>query len=249
MLHYRYFCSFNINNLLNGLNYSKKSENRSQFGQDNLKRKQNDFKCDNLPVKKRSEKVNTESSLEEIIKSCSINQSLRDFFSSQFNSYLSNQTKFNLTNSIQKSSVMLSPSISPYQTNNPTDVSTTESKQNFLINPNLIRNSSLPLNIQSHGSSLVTTRYVSSPLQKPDLQNWCAKCNTHFRLTSDLVYHMRTFHKKDDSYLSLNNIRVGSKCMNAIEHLNREIKFLRCEICNETFKEKHHLTRHLTSHR
>lgn len=30
------------------------------------------------------------------------------------------------------------------------------------------------------------------------LQNWCAKCNTYFRLTSDLVYHMRTFHRKEN---------------------------------------------------
>jgi len=29
------------------------------------------------------------------------------------------------------------------------------------------------------------------------IQNWCAKCNTYFRLTSDLVHHMRTFHRKD----------------------------------------------------
>ncbi|OQR71534.1 hypothetical protein BIW11_10930, partial [Tropilaelaps mercedesae] len=62
-------------------------------------------------------------------------------------------------------------------------------------------------------------------------QNWCAKCNTTFRMTSDLVYHMRSHHKREGDPLKR----------------KREEK-LRCLICHETFRERHHLTRHMTSH-
>ena len=61
--------------------------------------------------------------------------------------------------------------------------------------------------------------------------NWCAKCNASFRMTSDLVYHMRSHHKS--------NIDPMKK--------KREDK-LKCNICGETFRERHHLTRHMTSH-
>ncbi|XP_013421582.1 PR domain zinc finger protein 8 [Lingula anatina] len=62
-------------------------------------------------------------------------------------------------------------------------------------------------------------------------QNWCAKCNATFRMTSDLVYHMRTHHKKETDQ---EKKKRGDK--------------LRCNVCNETFRERHHLTRHMTSH-
>lgn len=40
---------------------------------------------------------------------------------------------------------------------------------------------------------------LSSVLMSSEaIQNWCAKCNTYFRLTSDLVHHMRTLHRKDN---------------------------------------------------
>lgn len=63
--------------------------------------------------------------------------------------------------------------------------------------------------------------------------NWCAKCNATFRMTSDLVYHMRSHHKNVSTVDPLKK--------------KREEK-LRCNICQETFREKHHLTRHMTSH-
>ncbi|CAH1794754.1 unnamed protein product [Owenia fusiformis] len=63
------------------------------------------------------------------------------------------------------------------------------------------------------------------------LQNWCAKCNATFRMTSDLVYHMRSHHKGEGD----------------IVKKKRDDK-LRCTTCGETFRERHHLTRHLTSH-
>lgn len=64
-------------------------------------------------------------------------------------------------------------------------------------------------------------------------QNVCAKCNISFRMTSDLVYHMRSHHKSE--YAGDFNRR------------KREDK-LKCPVCNESFRERHHLTRHMTAH-
>lgn len=65
-------------------------------------------------------------------------------------------------------------------------------------------------------------------------QNVCAKCNISFRMTSDLVYHMRSHHKNDI---------VGGDS----NRRKREDK-LKCPVCNESFRERHHLTRHMTAH-
>ena len=67
-------------------------------------------------------------------------------------------------------------------------------------------------------------------------QNWCAKCNASFRMTSDLVYHMRSHHAREFD----NNAAVAAR-------KKRDDK-LRCEFCGESFRERHHLTRHMTSH-
>lgn len=64
-------------------------------------------------------------------------------------------------------------------------------------------------------------------------QNVCAKCNLSFRMTSDLVYHMRSHHKNEN---------VGEAARR-----RREEK-LRCPVCDESFRERHHLTRHMTAH-
>ncbi|XP_063697835.1 zinc finger protein 341 [Culicoides brevitarsis] len=64
-------------------------------------------------------------------------------------------------------------------------------------------------------------------------QNVCAKCNISFRMTSDLVYHMRSHHKSE--YAHDPNRR------------KREEK-LKCSVCSESFRERHHLTRHMTAH-
>ncbi|XP_054732481.1 uncharacterized protein LOC129240602 [Anastrepha obliqua] len=64
-------------------------------------------------------------------------------------------------------------------------------------------------------------------------QNVCAKCNISFRMTSDLVYHMRSHHK--------------SEVACDPNRRKREEK-LRCPVCHETFRERHHLTRHMTAH-
>ena len=63
-------------------------------------------------------------------------------------------------------------------------------------------------------------------------QNWCAKCNASFRMTSDLVYHMRSHHSPEQDH-----------------HLKKKRdEKLKCSVCGETFRERHHLTRHMTSH-
>lgn len=64
-------------------------------------------------------------------------------------------------------------------------------------------------------------------------QNICAKCNISFRMTSDLVYHMRSHHKSEVA------CDLGRR--------KREDK-LKCPVCNESFRERHHLTRHMTAH-
>ncbi|XP_045423920.1 zinc finger protein 488 [Lemur catta] len=66
-------------------------------------------------------------------------------------------------------------------------------------------------------------------------QNWCAKCNLSFRLTSDLVFHMRSHHKKEPT-----GPDPRSK--------KRREEALTCPVCREYFRERHHLSRHMTSH-
>ncbi|KAJ8418159.1 hypothetical protein AAFF_G00138680 [Aldrovandia affinis] len=65
-------------------------------------------------------------------------------------------------------------------------------------------------------------------------KNWCAKCNLSFRMTSDLVFHMRSHHKKE--FAAESQVR------------RRREEKLTCPICHEYFRERHHLSRHMTSH-
>ncbi|OWR44737.1 hypothetical protein KGM_210075 [Danaus plexippus plexippus] len=64
-------------------------------------------------------------------------------------------------------------------------------------------------------------------------QNVCAKCSISFRMTSDLVYHMRTHHKSEST---------------ADPSRRKREEKLKCPVCNESFRERHHLTRHMTAH-
>ncbi|KAL0840023.1 hypothetical protein ABMA28_015348 [Loxostege sticticalis] len=64
-------------------------------------------------------------------------------------------------------------------------------------------------------------------------QNVCAKCSVSFRMTSDLVYHMRTHHKSETT---------------ADPTRRKREEKLKCPVCNESFRERHHLTRHMTAH-
>ncbi|KAM3914076.1 zinc finger protein 488 [Leptodactylus fuscus] len=65
-------------------------------------------------------------------------------------------------------------------------------------------------------------------------QIWCAKCKLSFRMTSDLVLHMRLRHKKE--------ARVETQGKRP-----RELQ-LSCPVCYANFRERHHLSRHMTSH-
>ncbi|XP_066535770.1 zinc finger protein 488 [Hoplias malabaricus] len=83
-------------------------------------------------------------------------------------------------------------------------------------------------------SSLTLLPATISSLQGVSAQNWCAKCNLSFRMTSDLVLHMRSHHKKEFAAESQARRRREDK--------------LTCPICHEYFRERHHLSRHMTSH-
>ncbi|XP_026576277.1 zinc finger protein 488 [Pseudonaja textilis] len=66
-------------------------------------------------------------------------------------------------------------------------------------------------------------------------QNWCAKCSLSFHMTSDLVLHMRSHHKK---------VEVSKET----QRKRRQEEKLACPVCQEYFRERHHLSRHMTSH-
>ncbi|XP_072533049.1 zinc finger protein 488 [Salminus brasiliensis] len=83
-------------------------------------------------------------------------------------------------------------------------------------------------------SSLTLLPATFGSLQSVSVQNWCAKCNLSFRMTSDLVLHMRSHHKKEFAAESQARRRREEK--------------LTCPICHEYFRERHHLSRHMTSH-
>lgn len=84
----------------------------------------------------------------------------------------------------------------------------------------------------SVGASLLPSSFAALTLPA---QNVCAKCNVSFRMTSDLVYHMRSHHKAD-SIVQQNSKR------------RKDQDKLKCPVCNESFRERHHLTRHMTAH-
>lgn len=96
----------------------------------------------------------------------------------------------------------------------------------------------MPPTSTAANNPFLTSLYLLSPsLTALSYQssNVCAYCNTAFRMTSDLVYHMRSHHKQTRKVDDLINKK-------------RRDNQLRCHICNETFRERHHLTRHMTSH-
>ncbi|XP_041915820.1 PR domain zinc finger protein 8 [Alosa sapidissima] len=93
-----------------------------------------------------------------------------------------------------------------------------------------------PVLRKSAGAPRSLLSYPLSPLSPLGLpaQNWCAKCSISFHMTSDLVHHMRSHHK-----------RAPFEEQGARQ--KREDR-LRCHICQESFRERHHLSRHMTSH-
>jgi len=110
---------------------------------------------------------------------------------------------------------------------------------NGFLNP--VRGSFLPTPIFGT-PPMISPSFVTASLLPPSLAaltlpatNVCAKCNVSFRMTSDLVYHMRSHHKND--HISPDQQRR-----------RRESDKLKCPVCNESFRERHHLTRHMTAH-
>ncbi|XP_067828436.1 zinc finger protein 488 [Heptranchias perlo] len=91
-----------------------------------------------------------------------------------------------------------------------------------------------PVGVQLQSTSSLTLLPPSYTSFGVSAQNWCAKCNASFRMTSDLVFHMRSHHKKEYATDYLSKRRREEK--------------LTCPICNEFFRERHHLSRHMTSH-
>ncbi|CAL8096991.1 unnamed protein product [Calicophoron daubneyi] len=131
----------------------------------------------------------------------------------------------------------------------------------------------------------LTTDYPLSNMSP--VQNWCARCSVTFRLTSDLVQHMRTHHNNtitnngsknrsatknreklseshfgdsEDSDTDLNsNLELTDLPLNVMPESVRQTTAedplinprpgqLTCKLCGEIFRERHHLTRHMTSH-
>ncbi|KAF7257056.1 Zinc finger C2H2 type [Paragonimus skrjabini miyazakii] len=139
---------------------------------------------------------------------------------------------------------------------------------------------------QKTSQPTVSKHNVPNPTQPAlCLQNWCARCFMSFRLTSDLVQHMRTHHNNNDdnskinhhqsrlkSHLSINESHEWAEessedsfgvldqrtKQKTSSHHPRDItppksiflsdENLVCHLCGETFRERHHLTRHMTAH-
>ncbi|XP_059098128.1 uncharacterized protein LOC131892334 [Tigriopus californicus] len=94
-----------------------------------------------------------------------------------------------------------------------------------------------PVEVLSRGFMVPSGGVRGLPLGLSGASNTCAKCGITFRMTSDLVYHMRTHHN-----------RLETKERDSIQSQRRESEPLRCVVCGEDFKERHHLTRHMTAH-
>ncbi|KAM4852418.1 zinc finger protein 488 [Thomomys bottae] len=86
-------------------------------------------------------------------------------------------------------------------------------------------------------STTVSRALLPSPFSSPGVstQNWCVKCSLAFRLTADLVFHMRSHHKRE---------HAGADSIPK----KRRGEALTCHVCHEYFRERHHLSRHMTSH-
>ncbi|KAK2871402.1 hypothetical protein QQF64_002573 [Cirrhinus molitorella] len=137
-----------------------------------------------------------------------------------------------LTNNLIPNQLVIHPSIIPLNLHSSALLNMDLPKQSALLpSANLWSKSSRLRLPQATSFQTLLTPSLSS-LGLP-MQNWCAKCNLSFHLTSDLVQHMRSHHKR-----ALSDERQS-------RHRNERLK---CTICKETFRERHHLSRHMSSH-
>lgn len=89
----------------------------------------------------------------------------------------------------------------------------------------------------------------SSTAALANASNWCAKCSIQFRLTSELVHHIRVHHATRRNYHHHHH-QISTDTTPRKTFTNSPSSMnLTCHICYETFRERHHLTRHMTSHR
>lgn len=100
------------------------------------------------------------------------------------------------------------------------------------VGPSLLQAASPAVAAAVVSASLLPSSFATFSLPA---QNVCAKCNISFRMTSDLVYHMRSHHKGDNAAVDPTRRR-------------RDQDKLKCPVCSESFRERHHLTRHMTAH-
>ncbi|CAF3167271.1 unnamed protein product [Rotaria socialis] len=97
----------------------------------------------------------------------------------------------------------------------------------------------------------------SSTTALANASNWCAKCSIQFRLTSELVHHIRVHHAMRRNYhhhhhphqISTETTTTTTTTTRKAFANSTSSMSLICHICYETFRERHHLTRHMTSHR
>ncbi|CAF0734782.1 unnamed protein product [Adineta steineri] len=122
------------------------------------------------------------------------------------------------------------------------------------------KNSQIPrtTSISSANPWLMAIHHLSqssSTTALANASNWCAKCSMQFRLTSELVHHIRVHHAtrrncyhhyqiSQESTTTTPTPTTRKTLTNSTALMN-----LTCHICYETFRERHHLTRHMTSHR
>ena len=112
-------------------------------------------------------------------------------------------------------------------------------------------------------NSLTASIAVPATAPGTHIQNWCARCGAGFRMTGDLVHHIRGHHRQDaldaaaalstkeDSAPSPKQMSKREQMQPLLGNAPREETsrlLLRCNICGERFRERHHLSRHLSSH-
>ena len=112
-------------------------------------------------------------------------------------------------------------------------------------------------------NSLAASIAVPAMAPGAHIQNWCARCGAVFRMTGDLVHHIRGHHRQDaldaaaalsaeeDSPPSPKQMSKREQMQPLLGNVPREETsrlLLRCNICGERFRERHHLSRHLSSH-
>jgi hypothetical protein len=117
---------------------------------------------------------------------------------------------------------------------------------------NVLQSSKIPQIPATTGINpwLITLHHFTQSSSTTALANalyCCATCSIQFRLTSELVHHIRIHHatRHNHHYHSLSTDPGARKSMKS----SKLSTALTCDICHEKFRERHHLTRHMTSHR